>query len=90
MLLNYTLLERGEIFFFYRPKVEKEEAHSAENVQRLYILLKAESGERPVEDKQDPHSGKEATSASASASGNTGGGHGSQVINNFLITIIYV
>ncbi|KAF3432317.1 hypothetical protein FNV43_RR27057 [Rhamnella rubrinervis] len=58
----------------FRPKVEKEEAHSADDVQRLYIVLKVESGERPVEEKQDPHSGKEAVSASGSIEG----GHGSQ------------
>ncbi|XAR74060.1 hypothetical protein NMG60_11008226 [Bertholletia excelsa] len=51
--------ERGEIFFFYRPKVDKEEAHSSDDVQRLYIVLRLESGERTVEEKQDPHSGKE-------------------------------
>ncbi|KAK9097680.1 hypothetical protein Syun_024725 [Stephania yunnanensis] len=51
--------ERGEIFFFYRPKVEREEAHSPDDVQRLYIVLRPESGERSVESKQSPDSGKE-------------------------------
>ncbi|XP_009775895.1 uncharacterized protein [Nicotiana sylvestris] len=51
--------ERGEIFFFYRPKVGKEEAHDPNDVQRLYIVLRPESGEHSVEVKQDPHSGKE-------------------------------
>ncbi|XP_009631989.1 uncharacterized protein [Nicotiana tomentosiformis] len=51
--------ERGEIFFFYRPKVGKEEAHNPNDVQRLYIVLRPESGEHSVEVKQDPHSGKE-------------------------------
>nr|POF11940.1 receptor likey region, transmembrane domain- and ring domain-containing protein 2 [Quercus suber] len=50
--------ERGEIFFFYRPKVDKEEAHSADDVQRLYIVLRPESGEQTVEEKQDSDSGK--------------------------------
>lgn len=53
--------ERGEIFFFYRPKVDKEEAHGPDDVQRLYIVLRPESG---VEAKQDPHSGKEGTNKS--------------------------
>uniref|UniRef100_A0A7N0SWZ2 Uncharacterized protein n=1 Tax=Kalanchoe fedtschenkoi TaxID=63787 RepID=A0A7N0SWZ2_KALFE len=53
--------ERGEIFFFYRPKVAKEEAHSADDVQRMYIVLRPESGETAVEVKQDPRSGKEGT-----------------------------
>ncbi|KAG8380285.1 hypothetical protein BUALT_Bualt07G0177400 [Buddleja alternifolia] len=61
--------ERGEIFMFYRPKVEKEEAHGAEDVQRLYLVLRPESGEREVEEKQqDPQCGG-------------GGGGGNEQIN---------
>lgn len=82
--------ERGEIFFFYRPKVNKEEAHSVDDVQRLYIVMRPESGENPVEEKQDPLSGKEGsdkdsgdgeeTSSSSSAAKNGGeGGHGVEV-----------
>ncbi|OWM81930.1 hypothetical protein CDL15_Pgr007969 [Punica granatum] len=57
--------ERGEIFFFYRPKVGKEEAHGAEDVQRLYIVLRPESRERPVEEKQARAlSGKESSGGS--------------------------
>ncbi|EXC33645.1 hypothetical protein L484_013842 [Morus notabilis] len=75
--------ERGEIFFFYRPKVEREEAHSPEDVQRLYIVLRAESGERPVEEKQDPHSGKEGSKKinNDDIGSSTQGGHGSQEVN---------
>ncbi|CAI0442072.1 unnamed protein product [Linum tenue] len=51
--------ERGEIFFFYRPRVNREEAHSLDDVQRLFIVLRPESGDRPTEDKQEPDSGKE-------------------------------
>ncbi|KAJ9568479.1 hypothetical protein OSB04_004445 [Centaurea solstitialis] len=32
--------ERGEIYFFYRPKVGKEEAHGSDDVQRMYIILR--------------------------------------------------
>ncbi|XP_075657643.1 uncharacterized protein LOC142627649 [Castanea sativa] len=79
--------ERGEIFFFYRPKVDKEEAHSADDVQRLYIVLRPESGERTVEEKQDSDSGKEGakkgSKGSESGSDKSGieGGHGSQEVN---------
>ncbi|KAB1218230.1 hypothetical protein CJ030_MR3G026110 [Morella rubra] len=79
--------ERGEIFFFYRPKVDKEEVHSADDVQRLYIIMWPESGERPVEEKQDPDSGKEGkkkgsrTGESGSGTSGTEGGHGSQEVN---------
>nr|GMC56307.1 uncharacterized protein LOC109149694 [Ipomoea batatas] len=51
--------ERGEIFFFFRPKVGKDEAHDTDDMQRLYIVLRPESGERAVEVKQEPSSGKE-------------------------------
>ncbi|WOK96348.1 hypothetical protein Cni_G05055 [Canna indica] len=51
--------ERGEIFFFYRPKVNREEARSPDDVQRMYVVLRPESGERSVEEKQSPDSGKE-------------------------------
>ncbi|KMS97123.1 hypothetical protein BVRB_7g177890 [Beta vulgaris subsp. vulgaris] len=60
--------ERGEIFFFYRPKVNREEAHSADDVQRMYIVLRPESGERPVEEKQAPDSGKEGAKSEHSPS----------------------
>ncbi|XP_022723811.1 uncharacterized protein LOC111280661 [Durio zibethinus] len=79
--------ERGEIFFFYRLQVNKEEAHSVHDVPRLYIVLRPESGERPVEEKQDPHSGKEGTkkkfgeSQSGSWKNEYEGGQGSQEVN---------
>ncbi|XVF86251.1 hypothetical protein PTKIN_Ptkin18bG0025600 [Pterospermum kingtungense] len=68
--------ERGEIFFFYRPKVNREEAHSVDDVQRLYIVLGPESGERAVEEKQDSHSAKEGSKKNESE-----GGQGSQKVN---------
>ncbi|XP_052175933.1 uncharacterized protein LOC127790450 [Diospyros lotus] len=82
--------ERGEIFFFYRPKVAKEEAHGPDDVQRLYIVLRPESGERAVEEKQDPRSGKEGQSKSnndgddnkqAKDSTSTEGGHGAEEVD---------
>ncbi|XP_030553350.2 uncharacterized protein LOC115757310 [Rhodamnia argentea] len=73
--------ERGEIFFFYRPKVEREAAHGTDDVQRLYIVLRPESGERPVEEKQDPHSGKEGSNPGSCGKARGEGGHGSQEVN---------
>ncbi|KAI0275318.1 hypothetical protein BC834DRAFT_965718 [Gloeopeniophorella convolvens] len=32
-------IERGHIYFFYRPKVEHEEAHSIDEVARFHMLL---------------------------------------------------
>ncbi len=34
-----NLLERGDIFFLYRPRVDLAEAHSLDDVQRLYVIL---------------------------------------------------
>ena len=34
------LLERGDIYFLYRPRVGHEEAHGLEDVERFYIQLK--------------------------------------------------
>ncbi|KAJ1382185.1 hypothetical protein SESBI_44472 [Sesbania bispinosa] len=71
--------ERGEIFFFYRPKVSKEEAHSADDVQRLYIIMRPESGERMVEEKQEEDEANEG--AKKGSKSNRHGGHGSQKVN---------
>lgn len=60
--------ERGEIFFFYRPKVNKEEAHGADDIQKMYIVLRPESGERTMEEKQSPDSGKEGAKSGNSPS----------------------
>ncbi|OVA19291.1 hypothetical protein BVC80_521g97 [Macleaya cordata] len=73
---NVEIQERGEIFFFYRPKVNKEEAHSPDDVQRLYIVLRPESGENPVEEKQSSDSGKEG------ANKKRGGGTGKNIKAN--------
>lgn len=76
--------ERGEIFFFYRPKIGNDEAHSVDDVQRLYLVLRPESGERLVEEKQDPESGKEGSKSKETDSASEGG-HGSKVITHLLI-----
>jgi len=33
------ILEKGHIYFFYRPKVDHSEVHNIDDVQKLYILL---------------------------------------------------
>ncbi|XXG70964.1 hypothetical protein AAC387_Pa07g0322 [Persea americana] len=58
----------GEIFSFYRPKVDREEAHGVDDhVQRLYIVSHPESGERPIEEKQASDSGKEGAKGASKA-----------------------
>jgi hypothetical protein len=38
-----TILEQGDIFFFYRPKVRSEEVKSIEDVRRFFVVLALES-----------------------------------------------
>lgn len=66
--------EGGEIFFFYRPKVEKEEVHSPDDVQRLCFVLRPDSGERAVEEKQEPNSGKQGSQKGSSSTDDHHGG----------------
>ncbi|RCV44498.1 hypothetical protein SETIT_9G378500v2 [Setaria italica] len=68
--------EKGEIFFFYRPKVGKDEARGPDDVQRMYIVLRPESGDRAVEEKQAPDSGKEGRKHHHQDDGDRGGSGG--------------
>ncbi|KAF7436572.1 hypothetical protein PC9H_003405 [Pleurotus ostreatus] len=60
-LIRHTgTIERGHIYFFYRPRVEMEEAHSIDDVQRLHMLLVPRppkfsvlDGEKPKLDRDD-------------------------------------
>ena len=38
-----TILEQGDIFFFYRPKVRFENVESIEDVRRFFVVLAPES-----------------------------------------------
>lgn len=49
------VIERGHIYFFYRPKVEREEVHSMDDVAKLHVLLvpsPSESFNMPVKIEQ--------------------------------------
>ena len=52
-------IERGHIYFFYRPKVELEEAHSVDEVQRFYILLIPRPPEFSTASDQQPDSSED-------------------------------
>lgn len=39
------ILERGSIYFLYRPKVEREQAHGEKDVERFYLVLSPEGKE---------------------------------------------
>lgn len=53
------ILEKGEIFFFYRPKVETEHPTSVDDVQRMYTVFKPEHSKGKEEVKQSHETGKE-------------------------------
>jgi hypothetical protein len=36
---NEQIIENGDIFFFYRPKIETEEVKDIEDVQRFYMIM---------------------------------------------------
>ncbi|MER6067104.1 hypothetical protein [Streptomyces sp. NPDC001792] len=40
------ILERGDIYFVYRPRVEQEQAHDIEDVQRLFVILQPSGSDR--------------------------------------------
>lgn len=40
------ILERGHIFFFYRPRVDEEDPEGLSDVQRFFIVLRAEPSHR--------------------------------------------
>ena len=41
-----TILEQGDIFFFYRPKVRSEKVESIEDVRRFFMVLAPESKDK--------------------------------------------
>nr|CAB3500607.1 unnamed protein product [Digitaria exilis] len=87
--------EKGDIFFFYRPKVDKDEAHGPDDVQRMYIVLRPDSAaaRAAVEEKQAPSSGKEGSKrrrrdgegdqggGASEEQGHHQGGHGKEEVN---------
>lgn len=38
------IIEKGDIFFFYRPRVEQDEAEGLQDIQRFFMVLKPEGG----------------------------------------------
>ena len=39
---DHEILEKGDVFFFYRPKVETDAAHGLDDVQRFYMIVRPE------------------------------------------------
>ena len=49
--------EKGEIYFFFKPKVGVEKPHSGDDVQRMYLVLRPQAAEKEVEEKQSSEAG---------------------------------
>src|SRR3712207_5104927 len=43
---NIEIIEQGDIFFFYRPKVDTEEVKDIKDVQRFYMVTTPEEKEK--------------------------------------------
>lgn len=43
---NIQTLERGQIYFFYRPRVEEHDPHSTRDIQQLYMVLSPDGQKR--------------------------------------------
>ncbi|MEV1082885.1 hypothetical protein AB0I98_32475 [Streptomyces sp. NPDC050211] len=41
-----NVIERGDIYFTYRPRVEQERVHGIEEIQRLFVILQPSRGRR--------------------------------------------
>lgn len=39
--MSANILEAGDIYFAYRPRVQREEVHGFEDIQRLFVILQA-------------------------------------------------
>ncbi|KAF8846175.1 hypothetical protein BDN67DRAFT_918341 [Paxillus ammoniavirescens] len=55
------VIERGHIYFFYRPKVQREEVHSLDDVKNMHMLLVPRppefsiAGKQPVQPSPEEH-----------------------------------
>ncbi|MEV0639893.1 hypothetical protein AB0I77_34130 [Streptomyces sp. NPDC050619] len=46
MTMAGHVIERGDIYFAYRPRVERERVHDIEEVQRLFVILQPFGGKQ--------------------------------------------
>nr|XP_024375297.1 uncharacterized protein LOC112282179 isoform X2 [Physcomitrium patens] len=56
---SFTVLEKGEIYFFFKPKVGVEKPHTGDDVQRMIFVLRPQVAEKGIEEKQSSDTGKE-------------------------------
>ena len=42
-MTELSILQKGNIYFFYTPRIHHQEAHSLEEVQRFFMIVKPEN-----------------------------------------------
>jgi hypothetical protein len=47
--IDVKILEQGDIFFFYRPKVSSKEIKSIDDVRRFYMVLCPEYEQKKID-----------------------------------------
>ena len=46
------VVEQGDVFYLYRPKVERDEAGGLDDVERLHVVLRPRSRQRLVSSRR--------------------------------------
>ena len=49
---NSEIIEHGDLFFFYRPKIDAKEVKDVEDVQRFYMVTAPEKDGKATDNKQ--------------------------------------
>ena len=49
------IIEQGDIFFFYRPKIDTEEVEDIKDVQRFYMVTGTEESAKRKKTKEDTY-----------------------------------
>jgi len=47
-MAKFSVLEQGNVYFFYKPKVQHTQAHELEDVQRFFMVLKPTDAARYI------------------------------------------
>ncbi|KAF9401479.1 hypothetical protein BGZ94_005199 [Podila epigama] len=66
---GHRILEKGQAYFFYRQKIDVDQASGPEDVQKLYLLLSPDeaTGRLKAEDKSDNDKNTKASSGESKA-----------------------
>lgn len=57
--VDVKILEQGDIFFFFRPKVSSKDIKSIEDIRRFYMVLSPEDEQKIIDDTNNDANSKE-------------------------------